>query len=506
MATVIDKLKKQNTGLYGVTGNETQTFTIPKQTTQSNLLSGYQLGTGPVPFGTTKSGLRGVAPVTNIIQGTKLVPAVNTPTPVVTSAPVPVATKPATSISKPATVSPKTVEPPRYYNGVLTDYGRSLGLSDGRETPREGSAAAIEQGTGYSYSMSPEERNARKAYEDFVATNETAANQVIDPKQIYNENLAKFQASIDATNKIYADRLNQARIQGQGRIESRQFSQGRSGQIGSGTGEAGINAVQDSNTQNENAIVDEGAVAVENILSDVRKNTDTSVREKTAAKKAGAEALLKYYDEIPAKKEKQVQDAVKKLILNGVKELSSSQLNSFIKGLGVSKEDFTAEWESQVGVLQEAENKKIKEEEAAKAKALPASVQEYEYAKANGYTGSFTQYQTEDANRKKVNINNAAPKQTLSERHAETVSNLSQFFTPGSTIPGSDGVPVIDDNGYATPEGFKTAMSAAQADGLPRKDFIVQFGYTIPTGLEFKFGLTPAEIKMITGALPEVAE
>ncbi len=60
----------------------------------------------------------------------------------------------------------------------------------------------------------------------------------------------------------------------------------------------------------------------------------------------------------------------------------------------------------------------------------------------------------------------------------------------------------MDDNGYATPEGFKTAISIAAQDGLSRPDFIKSFGYLVAPGLEAKYGITPAEIKLIDGALP----
>ena len=53
------------------------------------------------------------------------------------------------------------------------------------------------------------------------------ADKTIDPNAAYNEQLAQRQAQIDATNALYRDQLNQARIQGQGRLGSGRAIQAR---------------------------------------------------------------------------------------------------------------------------------------------------------------------------------------------------------------------------------------------------------------------------------------
>lgn len=225
-------------------------------------------------------------------------------------------------------------------------------------------------------------------------------SQIVDPAELYKQNLANYQEQINAINAMYADQLNQARIQGQGRIESRQFAQGRAGQIGSGTGEAGINMVQDANTQVYNAIEAEKANAIASIYGKVRSDAAAMLAANTAARKAGAEATLKFLNEDkPAMKKKQVNTAVTSLVSKGItdiKQFTPDELKSYLDGLGVSKDEFIA-------ALSEAKTAQLKAAaDLAKEKnqSLPASAQEYEYAKANGYKGSYTQYQNEDANRK----------------------------------------------------------------------------------------------------------
>lgn len=391
-------------------------------------------------------------------------------------------------------------------NSGNADYNTRIASLYGKTNTQTPNPTAVpsdstpQSGAGYTYTMSPEEKALRDSMKNYVDIYNNDATQKIDPNEIYNNNLAQFQGQINALNKIYDDQINKARIEGQGRLESRKFSQGRSGQIGSGTGEAGVNAVQSANTDIENQINNERAAAIADIFAKVKTFSDKEFADKKAAKIAGADALLKFYDEAPTRRAAKLKPVIGTLLAKGIDpaSLSQEELKSITDGIGATPEEiFSAYREGKAAADKAAaEAKKIENQ------SLPASAQEYEYAKRNGYTGSYTQYQTEDANRKRVAVNIAAPKETLSERHASTVANISQIFSPGAVIPNSGGTPFIDENGYATPEGFRTAMSAAAADGLSRTEFVKQFGYTIPTGLERNYGLTPAEIKLIIGELP----
>lgn len=495
MAT-LDQLLNTDTGLNGATNTPGSSFTgIKPLPVASNLLSAFQIQNGAVPGATLDTGISGAPAVKSTVPGSVIVPY----TPPVVNAPV---------VKKTVTTTPtSTAVPPAVNSGGLTP--AQAAAADAAATPQ----MQFLPGTGnpnptyvapgsvndiYTYNITPEEKAARDASSNYVNTYSADANQTIDPSAIYRENLDRFQAQIDATNKLYNDQLNQARIQGQGRIESRQFSQGRSGQIGSGTGEAGINSVQDANTKVEDSIRAEQNLAIQGILGKVSDAAVQEQKDKTAAKKAGADALLTFYDNAPTRKAAALKPVIATLLSKGIdpSTLSTNDLNSITSGLGVSKEDVISSYKQAVA------DKAKADAEAAKTanQALPASAQEYEYAKKSGYKGSYTQYQNEDANRKAIAAKIANP--TIGEQNATTVGNISKLFAPGATIPNSGGTPFVDANGFATPEGFKTAQAAAAADGLSRKDFIVQFGYTIPTGFEASFGLTPAEIKILTGALP----
>ena len=89
---------------------------------------------------------------------------------------------------------------------------------------------------------------------------------------------------------------------------------------------------------------------------------------------------------------------------------------------------------------------------------------------------------------------------TLEERKALVVDKYSQILTPGHYI---NGIPLIDDKGKVTPEGWKAAITSAPGQGLSRKDFIEQYGYLLWVdrngNADPKYGLTPKEQALISG-------
>lgn len=94
---------------------------------------------------------------------------------------------------------------------------------------------------------------------------------------------------------------------------------------------------------------------------------------------------------------------------------------------------------------------------------------------------------------------------TTAERSAQAGAQFEAAFVPGATM--ADGTPTVDDNGYITPAAFKAAIKDAPAEGMSRPEFIKLFGNRVYSdskkGIDARtYGLTPAEIKIINGALP----
>lgn len=92
----------------------------------------------------------------------------------------------------------------------------------------------------------------------------------------------------------------------------------------------------------------------------------------------------------------------------------------------------------------------------------------------------------------------AGEKLTVDEKKMALKQKIDTLFSPGYVIPGTDSIPILDNNKYATPEGWKAVIKIS---GLPRKDFIEDYGYLIPSDLIDKFGLTNPEKQLILGKI-----
>ena len=208
-------------------------------------------------------------------------------------------------------------------------------------TAAPGSAASI---SPVPFTQTPDDIAAERARANVLAVNGADANAVIDPQKEYRAKLKQYQAQIDATQAVYNDRLNASRLAGQGRLGSSRASQGRSGLLGSDFGAAQTDTITAANQGANNAIQDERSVAINSILGLARKDALDSVTAKTAAKKAGADAVLKYYTEdVPAQRTGRVSKVAKALFDKKLdpSTLTPAELKQLAADWKVTAEDIT---------------------------------------------------------------------------------------------------------------------------------------------------------------------
>lgn len=445
MTTLLDTInKKINDGIITPTYNPSQNMSMVNNNIKTSLfphplpVANSSIQPTPSPV-VTKN-----VPVVNKVQNTQVVPPVILPTNVQTTIPT----------------APVTTPPPTSAAGMLSGFNL---------TPEQ-----------------IQEQNDRNAIANGYRAD---ATQNIDPNQIYQDKLSKYQAEIDAINNVYNDKLNVARTQGIGRLGSNRAIQARSGLLASDFGATQTDNVNTANADVLSGINNERAVAIQAILGKARAGAEEEARLKTEAKKAGADALIKYYDESNSRKKTRVSDAVKQFLLNnGVDNtnIPEDQMKQISDSLGITKDELSAEIKSQATTIKAAQDKAAQDK--AKTEADIAKT-----VKETSLLGKITPYQQAQLQ---------IEREKLDKTSNNAISNLSQLFTQGAIVPNSSGVPFIDSSGYATPEGFKTAIKAAIEDKISRIDFIKQFGNYIPAGYESAYGITPAEIKIITGELP----
>jgi hypothetical protein len=482
------------------------------------ILSGYGFGTGQVidlTKPTIPSGLNDGKTYPNYMTGSTLVPVVpqtTTPTPVVpttvnttqrtntntgTRTPAPTTINPT-----PAAYNPLTGQPLLSGQTATKDGINYIGTSTAPTVP--GSAAEIAKGTGYTYTQSPQEIADEARRVEAQNYLESGYNIDVNPDTIYQNKLKEYQAQIDSINNVYADQLAQARVQGQGRIESRQFAQGRAGQIGSGTGEAGINAVQDANRQVENSIMAEKANAIASIYGKVRAGAAEDLAAKTKAKKEGADAILA---EGIAKKErraKRLKDTIAGLISQNVdiSEMTDAEIKSYIDGLGTTDDEFIKEFNTQRQTVDLAATKAKQEEEK---RQLDLKKTEADINKVNSDVvnwGKMTDYQKAQIAIDRYKAYN--PTGTTVEKKGSALGKIASELNSETKLP--DGVtPVLDSSGYITPEGYKYMVQNAPQLGVTKQDVLETFGqflYRDPKNGYASYQLTGADEKLLTAVTP----
>lgn len=268
----------------------------------------------------------------------------------------------------------------------------------------------------------------------------------VDENKIRSDTQARFQAEIDALNRIYAEKKAQERIAGQGRLGQATAVNARRGLIGSDFGTANIGAVETQNRQVQDAIDSELGLKLSGIYSKISQDAKSEAEAKIAARQQGAQQYIEFLKGASQRKEDRVNGTIANILGNNV-EPDESMFSSIASQLGTSVEDIKARYNAakaktatqnklievspgaslfdQNGrLIGTAPNKPTNGEPLTKEvngtllqydtnsgtwkqvynspvkNNLPASAQEYEYAVSQGYKKSFSDYQNEDANRK----------------------------------------------------------------------------------------------------------
>lgn len=307
-------------------------------------------------------------------------------------------------------------------NGLITTPGGTT----------EPTAGQVYGGTG-----NPE-LDAALAAQKAAAAKAAGAPDPTDPAvqaSIRANTLASFQAEIDATNAMYAEKLSQAKIAGAGRIGSGTAVQARSGELGSDFGNAQTDNINSGNQDIYNGITAEQNAAIQAILTKSQDAGTAAIAAATTARQSGLDNYVKYLQDASTRTQTNATAAANAILQAGLDPtlLTPDQLNTYVTNYGISKDDLTKAYTAAKPGYDAAKAKAAKDAQttvAAGATVLgadgkpiytapdkttaPTSVQEFEYAvKNSGYKGSYTQWLNEDANRKNSNTSNTQQQSVL---------------------------------------------------------------------------------------------
>lgn len=217
---------------------------------------------------------------------------------------------------------------------LTTKYG---GVTPGT-APQATAGDLVTGNTQFDYNLTPEQ----KAYQDAVQRQQDYADQQssqdLNQNNIYQDTLAQFQGEIDAANQIYAQKLAEAKSQGQSRLGTTRAENFNAGAVNSSFGNAAQEKVQQYNAGIEGDVQAQKLQTISTIENQARELGNKYYEAKKAAKEAGLESYVASIKNAGAAK-----DAIASNIADGmitanvtVDELNPEQIDSIAKKAGVS--------------------------------------------------------------------------------------------------------------------------------------------------------------------------
>lgn len=160
-------------------------------------------------------------------------------------------------------------------------------------------------------------------------------------KQAQREQLRLHQAEIDATNQIYDNQLNDARLQGLGRLGSTRALGARGGILGSDFAATQKQNQIGANNAEQAAIQAERLTKIGTIMGNVRDSVFKQMEDKRQAYTLGADALLANIAGQAKAKEDNINMFAGDLIAQGfdIADLDPEELQAFAKEANVSTND-----------------------------------------------------------------------------------------------------------------------------------------------------------------------
>lgn len=105
------------------------------------------------------------------------------------------------------------------------------------------------------------------------------------------------------------------------------------------------------------------------------------------------------------------------------------------------------------------------------------------------------------AKARKTGTGGGGGKLTAGEKKSGAWSQLNSLMS--SNVKTKSGAPIVDANGYITPEGFKAMVMFGQENDISKKDLFEAYSQYLYLDNYKDYGLTPVEYKSLTGTLPQ---
>lgn len=257
-------------------------------------------------------------------------PLLKTPTAPAWNAPVQGPIKPVVA-PKPRVVAPMPIDTRQSQIDSITAQANAIKA----QTP---TATGLTPSTTYGANLAVDSASnpADIAIMEEIARNKVARDANVNDEQIYRDKLKQYQAQIDAVNQIYREKINQSRIEGQGKLGTGRAIQGRSGLLGSDFAAAQNDTITQGNNDILSGIQGEQNAAIQTILGLARKDATDEATAKRKAKEEGSANYLKFLGEQDTRKSGRLDNFIKSIGETDLSKVSLTNLAEVAKSYGIS--------------------------------------------------------------------------------------------------------------------------------------------------------------------------
>lgn len=298
----------------------------------------------------------------------------------------------------------------------------------------------------------------------------TAADAPVDEQAIRDATMKRLQTEIDATSAVFAEKMRQAHIAGEGRLGQNAAISSRRGLLGSDFGAQANDKVTTDNNAIYAGIDAEKGAAIAAINNKGLEMARQEIADKNAAKQQGAANYITYLSEAEKRKATRTTEAAKRALAAGVDltSLDQSSLKAIADSYQISPDALIASYTDTALAQQKTAADIAKTTaEANKTPSIadkygPGAIGEYnfyvEQEKAAGRTPvSFSDYQTEDANRKarQAGLTSGQTQSTINqivnqfdnEPNVKTYNTVAEGYQFASTLANKKNPTSSDDQG-----------------------------------------------------------
>jgi len=195
---------------------------------------------------------------------------------------------------------------------------KKAGFIEGTTTPEPTTTEpTVSQVYDINSYASPEDQALNDAYSKYaeILNTQTAT---VDEEKIRQDTLARFQAEIDALDRLYTEKKAQEAVAGQGRLGQEGAIEAKRGLLGSTFGTAQTAKVEGYNKSIQDAYDAELSAKKSAILTEARDDAQKEIEAKTQARLSGAKDYIDFLNGQATRKDERLNSTIQNLIGSSV--------------------------------------------------------------------------------------------------------------------------------------------------------------------------------------------